>query len=70
MAGERMRFFEKLFGSLSNSDKNNDYARATLEFATSSDINTSNDIVYTKHKLAFKAKGENMTGYPKLHKGA
>ncbi|MHC4584754.1 MAG: hypothetical protein ACYS3N_09500 [Planctomycetota bacterium] len=36
-----MRFFEKLFGSESNSDKKNDYARATLEFATSLAINTN-----------------------------
>jgi hypothetical protein len=53
-----MRFFEKLFGSSSNSDKNNDYAKATLEFATSPDIDTSNAIVYTKRELDFKTKGE------------
>ncbi len=40
--GARMRFFEKLFGSVSNSDEKNDYARATLEFATSLEINTNN----------------------------
>ncbi len=54
-----MRFFEKLFGFLSNSDKNNDYAKATLEFATSPDIYTSDEIIYTKRKVDFKAKGEN-----------
>jgi hypothetical protein len=53
-----MRFFEKLFGSSSNSDKNNDYAKATLEFATSPDIDTSIAIVYTKREVDFKTKGE------------
>ena len=80
-----MRFFEKLFGFLSNSDKNNDYARATFEFATSPDINTSNDIVSTRQELDFKTKGEydgpsqiipseSLTSKPKvnprLHQGA
>ena len=39
-----MLFFEKLFGSVSNSDGKNDYARATLKFATSHEINTNNAI--------------------------
>ena len=54
-----MRFFEKLFGSSSNSDENNDYASATFEFATSSDIYTSDEIVYAKREPDLKTKGEN-----------
>ncbi|MCP4608019.1 MAG: hypothetical protein GY845_04820 [Planctomycetes bacterium] len=56
-----MRFFERLFGSVSesNSDENNDYARATFEFATSSDIYTSDEIVYTKREPDLKTKGKN-----------
>ena len=57
-----MRFFEKLFGYLSNLDKshkNDDYAQATIEFATSPDIYTSDEIVYIKRKLDLKTKGEN-----------
>ena len=53
-----MRFFEKLFGSLSNSDQKNDYARATLEFATSPEIKKSNATIYTSRGLAFNAKDE------------
>jgi len=42
--GAKMRFFEKLFGSVPNSDEKNDYARATLKFAMSHEINTTNAI--------------------------
>ncbi len=46
-----MRFFKKLFGSISNSNKKNDYARATLKYATS-------PIVNNNRGLAFKADRE------------
>ena len=45
-----MRFFEKLFGSVSNSDEKNDYARATLKFATSLEINTNNAIADSNNR--------------------
>ena len=47
-----------MFGLSSNSDKNDDYTKATFVFATSPDIYTSDEIVYTKQKYAFKTKGE------------
>ncbi len=53
-----MRFLKKLFGSVSNSNKKNDYARATLEYATSPEIIERNTIAYNNLGLAFKAKGE------------
>jgi tetratricopeptide (TPR) repeat protein len=63
-----MRFFEKLFGSVPNSDENNDYARATLEFATSREINKSSTIVDNNQSLILKDKvkyGRAISGYPK-----
>jgi len=53
-----MRFFKKLFGLVSNSNKNNDYARATLEYATSPEIIERNMIVYNNRRLAFEADSE------------
>jgi len=53
-----MRFFKKLFGSVSNSNKKNDYARATLNYATSLQINKRNTIICNNRGLAFKSKGE------------
>ena len=53
-----MRFFKKLFGSVSNSNKKNDYARATLEYATSPVIIERNAIVYGNRGLAFEAEGQ------------
>lgn len=53
-----MRFFKKLFGSVSNSNKKNDYARATLEYATSPQIIEKNAIVYNNRRLAFEADSE------------
>lgn len=53
-----MRFFKKFLGSVSNSNKKNDYARATLKYATSLEINKRNAIVCNNQGLAFKSKGE------------
>jgi len=53
-----MRLFKKLFGSVSNSNKKNDYARATLKYATSLEINNRNAIVCNNRGLAFKADCE------------
>jgi len=53
-----MRFFKKFLGSVSNSNKKNDYTLATLEYATSPRTNKSNAIVCNNRRLAFEAKGE------------
>jgi hypothetical protein len=53
-----MHFVKKLFGSVSNSNKKNDYARATLKYATSLEINKSNTIICNNQGLAFKSKGK------------
>jgi hypothetical protein len=56
--GAGMRFLKKLFGSVSNSVGKNDYARATLEYATSPKTFKSNAMVYSNRMLAFEAQGE------------
>ena len=56
--GARMHFFKKLFGSVSNSNKKNDYARATLKYASSPEIIKSNAIVCNNRRLAFEANSE------------
>ena len=53
-----MRFFRKLLGSSSNSGKKNDYARATLEYATSPQIIETNAIVYSNRSSAFEPEGK------------
>ena len=53
-----MRFFKKFLSSVSNSNKKNDYARATLEYATSRRIKKTNAIVSNNRRLAFKPEGE------------
>ena len=53
-----MRFFKKFHSSVSNSNKKNDYALATLEYATSRRINKSNAIIFNNRRLAFEAEGE------------
>ena len=53
-----MRFFKKLFGSASNSNKKNDYARATLIYATSPQIYKGDAIVCYNRRFAFNSKGE------------
>lgn len=53
-----MRFFKKLFGSASNSGNKNNYALATLKYATSPEINETNAIVYSNRVLAFRDKGQ------------
>ena len=53
-----MRFFKKFLNSFSNSNKKNDYARATLKYATSLEINKRNPIVCNNGGLAFKPKAE------------
>jgi hypothetical protein len=46
-----MHFFKKLFGSASNSKKKNDYALATLEYATSHRTYNTNAIVCNHNRL-------------------
>lgn len=53
-----MRFFKKFHSSVSNSNKKNDYALATLKYATSRRINKSNAIVSNNRRLAFEAECE------------
>ena len=53
-----MRFFKKFLGSVSNSNKNNDYAQATLKYATSLEINKRNAIVNNNQEFAFNANSE------------
>jgi Flp pilus assembly protein TadD len=53
-----MRCFKEFLGSVSNSNKKDDYARATLRYATSRRINKRNAIVCNNRGLAFKSKGE------------
>ena len=52
-----MRFFEKLLSSLSKSNEENNYARATLDYATSPEIKKSNAIVFNNRRLAFETVG-------------
>jgi hypothetical protein len=66
-----MRFFKKFLSSVSNSNKKNDYARATLKYATNLEINKSKAIVCNNRGLAFKTKGEydrHVSNYTKAHK--
>jgi hypothetical protein len=56
--GAGMHFFKKLFGLTANSNKKNDYARATLEYATSPEIIEKNAIVYNNRRLALEADSE------------
>lgn len=53
-----MRFFKKFLGSVSNSNKKNDYALATLKYATSLGINNRNAIVNNNRRFAFDADSE------------
>lgn len=53
-----MHFLKRLFGSVSKSNKKNDYARATLEYATNPQVYKSDAIVCYNRRLAFNAKGE------------
>ena len=53
-----MHFLKKLFGSVSKSNKKNDYALATLKYATSHQIYKSDAIVCNNRGLAFNSKGE------------
>lgn len=50
-----MHFFKKLFGSASNSKNKNDYALATLEYATSHRIIRGNALTSGSQVLAFRA---------------
>ena len=66
-----MRFFKKLFGSVSNSNNKNDYARATLEYATSFRTFKSNAIAYNNRGLAFESDSEYarpVSGYTRTHR--
>ena len=66
-----MRFFQKFLSSVSNSNKKNDYARATLKYATNLEINKSNAIVCNNRGLAFKSKGEYdrpVSDYTRVHR--
>ena len=53
-----MRFFKKFLRSVSNSNKKNDYARATLDYATSRRLNKTNAIIPNNRRHAFKPEGE------------
>ncbi len=53
-----MRFFKKFLSSVSNSNKKNDYARATLKYATNRRINKSNAIVCNNRRHDFEPEGE------------
>ena len=53
-----MRFFKKFLGSVSNSNKKNDYARATLKYATSPQIYKTNAIVGYSQRSTFNADRE------------
>jgi hypothetical protein len=53
-----MRFFKKLFGSASNTGGKNNYALATVKYATSPEINETNAIVYSNRVLTFRDKGQ------------
>jgi hypothetical protein len=53
-----MQFFNKLLGSFPILNKKKGYARATLKYATSLEINKRNTIVCNNHGPAFKSKGE------------
>lgn len=69
--GAGMRFFKKLFGSLSNSNNKNDYARATLEYATSFRTFKSNAIAHNNRGLAFESDSEYarpVSGYTRTHR--
>jgi hypothetical protein len=64
-----MRFFEELFGQVSNSDKKTDYARATLEFATSLEINTNKAIGDSKNqRWIYYKQGEYAKAYEDVRK--
>jgi hypothetical protein len=51
-----MHFFKKLFGSLSHLNKKNDYARATLEYATSFKTFKSDKTDYNNRDIALEAE--------------
>ena len=53
-----MRFFKKFHSSVSNSNEKNDYALATLDYATNPRINKTNAIVSNNRRRAFKAEDE------------
>lgn len=49
-----MRFFKKLFGSASNLNRNDNYARATFEYATNPEIVERNTINYNSREFDFR----------------
>lgn len=51
-----MRFFEKFFGSVSKTNEENNYALATLEYATSPEIKKSKAMVYNNRRFSFEAE--------------
>ncbi|MBW7990495.1 MAG: hypothetical protein FVQ84_10825 [Planctomycetes bacterium] len=66
-----MRLFKKLLGSVSNSNKKNVYAKATLKYATSPELIKSNAIVNNNRGFAFKSKDEYVrpvSVYTRAHK--
>lgn len=54
--GARMRFLKKLFGFASNLNRNDDYARATFEYATRPEIIERNTINYRNREFDFRYK--------------
>jgi hypothetical protein len=53
-----MHFFKKLFGAVSNSKGKNDYALATLEYATSHRTYNNNALTSGGQVLAFRADSD------------